>query len=132
MHPDLHHLGMLAVSLVGILPFLMAVSPFTTQRGAVGSVVYQNGRFGPIARERVRPVNPRTSHQQTQKNILATVASQWRGITAAQRNSFRALADRLPEILWGFNAFTKGTAPRVTGEKAVVTDAPQPPSFGIL
>lgn len=109
----------------------MALNPYSTQRGAVGGVVHQNGRFGPITRLRVTPINPNTEAQQNQRNILGTVAAQWRALTIEQMLAWNAMAVILGSLT-GFNLYTKVNATRITCGQAVVTDPPAQPAFGVL
>lgn len=111
----------------------MAKAPFVTQRGGVGGVVYQGGKFGPIARERVVPTNPQTIRQQNQRNILGTTATEWRGLTDAQRLAWRAFGAMLGTGLSAFNVYTKVNATRLTCDQAKIEDPPAlPPAFGIM
>jgi len=110
----------------------MARSPFNTNRGSVGGVVTQGGRFGPIQRERVTPVNPQTLFQQNQRAILAAVASEWRGLDPGQRAAWKALAAQMPGNITGFQAYVKINATRVTCGQAKLEDAPVIPAFGIM
>ncbi len=110
----------------------MAKSPFNTNRGSVGGTVTQGGRFGPIQRERVKPINPQTERQQTQRNIFATVASEWRGLTELQRNGWDALAAQVGGNLTGSQLYTRVNSTRVTCGQAKLEDAPALPAFGIL
>lgn len=105
----------------------------TEQRhGAIGPVVYQGGRYGTVARARVTPINPRTNAQQNARSILATVASEWRGLTDAQRESWKALASQMPGNKTGFQAYVEINATLVTCGLAKQEDPPLIPAFGIM
>lgn len=60
-----------------------------------GSVLSKN-RFGNYMRNKTTPVNPQTTYQQNARSILAALSQAWAGITQAQRNGWRALAETLP------------------------------------
>lgn len=47
-------------------------------------------------RNKVTPVNPQTTEQQNARAQLASNSQAWAGITEAQRNGWRALAQELP------------------------------------
>jgi hypothetical protein len=53
--------------------------------GRKGSVVYVNSRHGKVAREYVRPRNPRTSEQQGHRSNFHTVLRRWRTLSVEQR-----------------------------------------------
>src|ERR1019366_5626365 len=46
--------------------------------GRKGSVVYLNTRYGKVARQYVRPRNPRTPEQQDHRNNVRAVSGPWR------------------------------------------------------
>ena len=56
----------------------------TDGRGKVGGSVFSKGRAGAYVRNKVTPVNRRTSYQQNVRAILALFAQSWRALTAAQ------------------------------------------------
>ena len=53
--------------------------------GRKGSVVYVNSRHGKVARQYVRPRNPRTPEQQGHRNNVRAVSGRWRTLTPEQR-----------------------------------------------
>ena len=53
--------------------------------GRKGSVVYVNSRHGKVARQFVRPRNPRTPAQQAHRNNIRAVSARWRTLTPEQR-----------------------------------------------
>ena len=53
--------------------------------GKVGGHVASHNRGGAYLRTKVTPVNPNTSYQAGVRNRLATIATSWKGLTAAQR-----------------------------------------------
>ena len=53
--------------------------------GRKDSVVYVNSRHGKVARQYVRPRNPRTPEQQDHRNNVRAVTGRWRTLTPGQR-----------------------------------------------
>ena len=60
--------------------------------GRKGSVVYLNSRYGKVAREYVRPSNPRTPEQQDHRNNVRAVSGRWRTLTPEQHAAWRMAA----------------------------------------
>ena len=60
--------------------------------GRKGSVVYVNSRHGKVAREYVRPRDPRTLEQQGKRSNLVAVCNRWRTRTPEQRAAWRIVA----------------------------------------
>src|ERR1035441_3423415 len=60
--------------------------------GRKGSVVYLNTRYGKVARQYVRPSNPRTPEQQGHRNNVRAVSGRWRTLTPEQRAAWRIAA----------------------------------------
>jgi hypothetical protein len=60
--------------------------------GRKGSVVYYVGRYGKVAREYVRPRNPRTSGQQSHRENVRAVSARWRTLTPEQRAAWSVAA----------------------------------------
>jgi len=60
--------------------------------GRKGSVVYLNTRYGKVARQYVRPRNPRTPEQQGHRNNVRAVSHHWRTLTPEQRAAWRVAA----------------------------------------
>jgi hypothetical protein len=61
--------------------------------GKLGGSVVGRGRSGPFARIRVKPTNPRTNTQVSQRSKLSTRAQAWRGLTSTQIAAWNAAAD---------------------------------------
>jgi hypothetical protein len=57
--------------------------------GREGSVVYVNTRHGKVARQYVRPRDPRTPEQQRKRSNLVAVCNRWRTLTPEQRAAWR-------------------------------------------
>jgi|ERR1035437_396052 hypothetical protein len=60
--------------------------------GRKGSVVYVNSRHGKVAREYVRPRNPRTPEQQGNRSNFGAVSRRWRTLNAEQCAAWRMAA----------------------------------------
>jgi hypothetical protein len=60
--------------------------------GRKGSVVYVNSRHGKVARQYVRPRDPRTLEQQRKRSNLVAVCNRWRNLTHEQRAAWRIAA----------------------------------------
>lgn len=58
-------------------------------RGKMGGQVYSRNRTGAYARNKVTPVNPRSSFQQVARQQLGSLSAQWKGLTEAQRDAWR-------------------------------------------
>ena len=60
--------------------------------GRKGSVVYVNSRHGKVARQYVRPRNPRTPQQQGHRQNVRAVSGRWRPLTSEKRGAWRVAA----------------------------------------
>jgi hypothetical protein len=59
-------------------------------RGKVGGSVASHNRGGDYMRNKVTPVNPKTSYQSNVRNRFASLSSGWRNLTQAQQNAWIA------------------------------------------
>lgn len=83
--------------------------------GSVGGTTYSRNRYGAYMRFRAVPTNPDTIYQQNARARLASISSDWRGLTAAQRTAWNnwaqtnPIVDALgqPQILQGNAAYIK-------------------------
>lgn len=62
----------------------------TDGRGKIGGQVASKNRAGAYLRNKVTPVNPSTTFQQTVRNRLAAFSQAWRDLTQAQRDAWNA------------------------------------------
>ena len=60
--------------------------------GRKGPVVYVNSRYGKVARQHVRPRNPRTPEQQGHRYNVRAVSGRWRTLTPEQHAAWRMAA----------------------------------------
>lgn len=75
-----------------------------------GSVLSKN-RYGNYIRNKTTPVNPQTTYQQNARAQLAANSQAWAGLTEAQRNGWKALAQELPFTdIFGDSKFLAGNA----------------------
>jgi len=71
-------------------------------RNKIGGQVASRNRSGAYLRNKVTPVNPKTSYQVTQRARLASFAQAWRGLTQAQRNAWNdAVSDYKKTDIFG-------------------------------
>lgn len=68
------------------------------QRNKLAGWVASKNRYGNYWRRKVTPVNPQTSYQMAQRQMLGNLSSQWRGLTEAQRQSWINAAPNFPYI----------------------------------
>lgn len=71
-------------------------------RGKLGGQVLSKNRTGNYIRNKVTPVNPRTSFQQTARQELGALSSQWKNLTESQRDAWRgAVAQYMKTNVFG-------------------------------
>lgn len=61
--------------------------------GKMQGTVFAKGRSGAVARVRVKPINPNTNKQVSQRSKLSTRSSAWRSLTEAQRAGWNEAAN---------------------------------------
>lgn len=57
-------------------------------RGKQGGTIYSRNKSGAYSKNKVTPINPRTSFQQAQRNALSARAQAWRSLTADKRQGW--------------------------------------------
>jgi hypothetical protein len=62
--------------------------------GKIGGHVASKNRAGSYLRTKVTPVNPSTSAQAEARNLLASLASAWSGLTPEQRSAWNGAVDQ--------------------------------------
>jgi len=98
-----------------------------------GSVLSKN-KGGSYVRTKVTPVNPQTTDQQNQRNILSTWSQAWRGLTASERAGWNSAAvnfpytDRFGNVrqLSGFQLYCKLNINLNIAGVTNIDDAPSP------
>lgn len=72
-----------------VVMLLIKWGAFITEgRGKAGGTVFSKSRSGAYARNKVTPVNRRTSPQQQRRSTLAYFAQNWRALSESQRNTW--------------------------------------------
>jgi len=71
-------------------------SEVVDMRNKIGGHVYSKNRYGNYKRTKVTPVNPQTSYQQQQRQLLGNTSSGWRGLTQSERDSWIDAAPNFP------------------------------------
>jgi len=109
-------------------------------RNKIAATVYSKNGSGAIIRNRVTPINRRTSLQTNQRQLLASLASAWRGLTQLERDGWNAASPNFPQTdslgqtvtLTGEQLYIRSNANLVQIGQAQITAAPPPTSFAIL
>lgn len=102
--------------------------------GKLNGTVMSKNKGGAYARTKVTPVNPQTTSQQNQRNILSTWSQGWRGLTPAQRSGWSTAAVNFPYVdrfgnvrqLSGFQLYCKLNINLNIANVAGIDDAPTP------
>lgn len=103
-------------------------------RNKLNGNVFSKNRYGNYIRNKVTPVNPQTSYQQQQRQQLGNLASQWRGLTQAQRDAWGAAVTNFPrKDIFGNTQYLSANTLYVTLNKnltnagsSVISDPPSP------
>lgn len=103
-------------------------------RNKLNGSVFSKNRYGAYVRTKVTPVNPQSTAQQTQRNLLSANSQAWRGLTEAQRNAWIAAAPSFPftdifgnsKILSGNALYVKVNNNLGTIGQAVIANPPAP------
>jgi hypothetical protein len=103
-------------------------------RGKVAGLVASRNTYGAYMRQKVSPVQPRTSYQLAVRSFLAAASQAWRGISATEQAQWNLIAptysrtnvfgDRAP--LTGFNLFVQLNRMRQILGLALLTTPPVP------
>lgn len=109
-------------------------------RNKIAATVFSKNGAGAIIRNRVTPINRRTTLQTNQRQLLASLASAWRGLTQAQRDGWNAASPNFPQTdslgqtvtLTGEQLYVRSNANLVLIGQAQIVNAPAPTSFAIL
>lgn len=109
-------------------------------RGKIAATVFTKNKAGASIRNRVTPINRRSVGQTEQRQQLAALAAQWRGLTEAQRLSWNNAGPSFPQtdnlgqtiFLTGEQLFVRCNANLILIGEAQITSAPTPTSFDVL
>lgn len=100
------------------------------ESGSIAGQTASRNRYGQYLRTRATPVNPSSSFQVTVRARLATNASNWRDLTAAQRAAWGDLGSQIQRndslgqtyTLTGFQAFCLVNNNKLAAGDAAITD----------
>lgn len=109
-------------------------------RGKVASSVYSKNKGGAVIRNRVTPINRRSTGQTEQRQQFSSLSSAWRGLTQAQRDGWNSAAASFPQqdslgqtiFLTGAQLYIRCNANLILIGAATISDAPVPTSFDVL
>ena len=119
--------GYIGISTGALILFGGGVSEM---RGSIGGTTFSRNSSGAYARNRTKPVNPRTSKQSYVRSLFAYIAQLWRTLTKDQRNTWISYAPNLSRVnklgqtvpLTGSQLFQKvNTNLRTTGNATLTT-----------
>lgn len=104
------------------------------QSGSFANITRSRNAFGQYQRTRATPVNPNTPRQAAVRARLGTLATEWRGLTAAQRTAWAAQAETETEVdslgqtysPTGFGWFSRINLRRLGIGETLLTDPPAP------
>lgn len=109
-------------------------------RGKIASSVFSRNRGGAIIRNRIKPINRRSTGQSTRRQTLGSLASSWRGLTQSQRDGWNAGAQSFPvqnrlgqtNFLSGEQLYVRFNANLILIGESAITAAPSPFAFAIF
>jgi len=109
-------------------------------RGKIAATVFTKNKAGASIRNRVTPINRRSVGQTEQRQSLASLAAQWRGLSEAERLSWNNSSPSFPQtdnlgqtiFLTGEQLFIRCNANLVLIGEPQITSAPTPTSFDVL
>jgi hypothetical protein len=109
-------------------------------RGKIASTVFTKNKAGASIRNRVTPINRRSSNQTAVRQRLASLSAQWRGLTEAERTSWNAAGASFPQtdnlgqtiFLTGEQIFVRCNSNLILTGNSQITSAPTPTSFDVL
>lgn len=100
--------------------------------GSQGNTTASHNRFGSYLRNRVVPVNPNTVKQQTSRELLSGLSSDYRDLTQVERDAWKALGVQIIRLdvqgqsytLTGLQAYQVVNRLRISAAVAVTAVAP--------
>lgn len=117
---------------------LLILGPMAAEaRGSIGGTVFSRNRFGAIARQRIKPVNPGSARQTSVRTQMATLQGHWRDtLTQTQRSDWENYAASTPltnrvggeSRLTGPNIYIRSNSILLRAGQARLDDAPN--AFG--
>lgn len=109
-------------------------------RGKIASTVFSRNRGGAVIRNRIKPINRRSIGQSTRRQVLGSLASSWRGLTQANRDSWNNAAQNFPLqdtlgqtiYLSGEQLYVRFNANLILIGESEISAAPAPFAFSIF
>lgn len=109
-------------------------------RGKVSGNVFSKNKGGAIVRNRVTPINRRSTAQQNQRQVLASLAASWRGLSDAQRASWNSASPNFPQsdnlgqtiFLSGEQLYIRCNLNLTLTGNSLITSAPTPADFAVI
>lgn len=109
-------------------------------RGKIAATVFTKNKAGASIRNRVTPINRRSTGQTNVRQRLASLSAQWRGLTEPQRLSWNNAGASFPQtdnlgqtiFLTGEQIFVRCNSNLLLTGNAQITSAPTPTSFDVL
>jgi hypothetical protein len=109
-------------------------------RGTIAATTFTKNRAGAAMRNRVTPINRRSSRQTSQRQILSALSAQWRGLSAAQRTAWNSASASFPQtdalgqtiFLSGSQLYVRLNANLIVIGQSAITSPPSPVSFAVL
>lgn len=109
-------------------------------RNKIAATVFSKNKSGAVIRNRVTPINRRSTGQTEVRQQLASLSAQWRGLTQAERDSWNAASPNFPQtdnlgqtiFLSGSQLFQRCNQNLILSGNAQITTAPSPTSFDVL
>lgn len=109
-------------------------------RGKIAATVFARNKGGQVIRNRITPINRRSVNQSAQRQLLASLAAQWRGLSQAQRDSWNSAAPNFPQsdnlgqtqYLSGEQLYVRCNANLVQSGNSQIVTAPSPASFDVI
>jgi len=109
-------------------------------RGKIAASVFTKNAAGAAIRNRVTPINARTTKQTQARQRLAALSASWRGLTQAQRDGWNAAAPNFPQqdnlantiTLTGAQLYIRSNANLLLIGAAQITAAPIPAAFPVI
>jgi len=100
--------------------------------GKVGGTTFGHGSNGSYMKNRGSYINKQTTKRKAVNTALASITSQWRTLSDAQRLGWQALSPSFPYVnrigntayLSGFNLFTQFNYNRVLNKTSILSSAP--------
>lgn len=109
-------------------------------RNKIAATVFSKNKAGAIIRNRITPINRRTTVQTEARQLLASLASSWRGLTQSERDGWNSASPNFPQtdslgqtvLLTGEQLYVRSNANLIQIAEPQITSAPPPTSFAIL